>query len=290
MSYMHITNLYADQRVLMFRELFALEKVHGTSAHVAWKDGSVRLFAGGAKHETFAALFDLPALADLFRKLGHAEVTLFGEAYGGKLQGMRATYGEALRFIAFEAKVGATWLDVPNAEDVAGKLGQEFVPYRRISSTIEEVNGERDRDSEVATRRGCGAGKLREGIVLRPLVELSDNRGNRIVAKHKRDDFRETATPRAVDPTEAKVLADAEAIALEWCTDMRLQHVLDGLTVDGAAPGIERTGDVIKAMVEDVEREAGAEIVASKAARKAIGSAAARLFKAKLQGSLLESR
>jgi len=42
-GYLHIENLYrpAAQIILLFREVYALEKVHGTSAHVAWKQGKV---------------------------------------------------------------------------------------------------------------------------------------------------------------------------------------------------------------------------------------------------------
>ena len=39
MGYLHIDNLYKNQTVLAFRRCFALEKVHGTSAHIAWRDG-----------------------------------------------------------------------------------------------------------------------------------------------------------------------------------------------------------------------------------------------------------
>jgi hypothetical protein len=42
---------------------------------------------------------------------------------------------------------------------------------------------------------------------------------------------------------------------------------------------IENTGIVIKAMIEDVTREAKGEIVESKEAMRAIGSATARLYK-----------
>ena len=38
MGYRHIDNLYKDQRILLFRECFALEKIHGTSAHVSWTE------------------------------------------------------------------------------------------------------------------------------------------------------------------------------------------------------------------------------------------------------------
>ena len=30
MGYMHIDNLYKDQRILQFKECYALEKIHGT--------------------------------------------------------------------------------------------------------------------------------------------------------------------------------------------------------------------------------------------------------------------
>lgn len=34
MGYMHIDNLYKDARVLSFKHVYALEKIHGTSAHI----------------------------------------------------------------------------------------------------------------------------------------------------------------------------------------------------------------------------------------------------------------
>ena len=34
MGYLEIKNLYADARVLGFKEVYALEKIHGTSANV----------------------------------------------------------------------------------------------------------------------------------------------------------------------------------------------------------------------------------------------------------------
>ena len=37
MAYHHIDNLYRNQDVLLFKEVYALEKIHGTSAHVSFK-------------------------------------------------------------------------------------------------------------------------------------------------------------------------------------------------------------------------------------------------------------
>ena len=281
MGYLHIENLYrpAAQSILLFREVYALEKIHGTSAHIAWRtaDGNqvLTFFAGGESHTNFVALFDAAALTQALTALGHPDVVVFGEAYGGKQQGMRHTYGDKLRFIVFDVKIGETWLAVPDAEDVAKKLGLEFVPYHKVSTDLAALDAERDRPSEVAVRRGIVEPKPREGVVLRPLREFSLN-GHRVIVKHKGAAFSETKTPRPVaDPAKLAVLTAASAIADEWVTPMRLEHVLQRVPADdmSAAP------KVIAAMVEDVYREGKGEIVESREATAAIGRKTAELLK-----------
>ena len=281
MGYLHIENLYrpAAQSILLFREVYALEKIHGTSAHVGWHstDGNPQLtyFAGGESHTNFVALFDDAALRAAFIAIGHPDVIVYGEAYGGKQQGMRHTYGDKLCFIVFDVKIGETWLAVPDAEDVAKKLGLEFVPYHRVSADLAVLDAERDRPSEVAVRRGIVEPKPREGVVLRPLREFSLN-GHRVIVKHKGAAFSETKTPRPVaDPAKLAVLTAASAIADEWVTPMRLEHVLQRVPADdmSAAP------KVIAAMVEDVYREGKGEIVESREATAAIGRKTAELLK-----------
>jgi hypothetical protein len=288
MGYMHIDNLYKTQDILLFREAYALEKVHGTSAHVSISTTingplSISLFSGGEKQALFESLFDLQELSEKFLLLGRPQVRIYGEAYGGKCQGMRATYGGALRFIVFDVQIGDWWLDVPNAEQVATGLGLEFVPYAKVSTDLASLDAERDRDSEVAIRRGMGAGHKREGIVLRPLIEVTKNNGSRIIAKHKREEFSERSTPqKVVDPDKLAVLTAASAIASEWVTEMRLTHVLDQFP----DAGMEQMPDILRAMVADVEREATGEIIASKDARRAISSRTVALFKERLKANL----
>lgn len=286
MGYMHIENLYKSQAILMFKECFAMEKVRGTSAHITWKDGNVIYFAGVAKYETFVELFDDAALRDAFTELGHPEVTVYGEAYGGKIHGQSWRYGKALRFVAFEVQIGDAWLSVVNAESVATKLGFAFVHYRRVPCSLEDIDAERDAPSEEAKRAGMADQDYpREGVVLRPLVEVRMGGNHRVIAKHKRDEERETKTPRKVveGMDGFAVLEGAEKIATEWVTPTRLEHVLDKL---GGAPGMERTPDVIAAMTEDVLREGAGEIVDTKEARKAIGRAAVELFKKNIKARL----
>jgi len=296
MGYLHINNLYKDQKILNFKRCFALEKVHGTSAHIRCKrvdseigDPSLyelTFYSGGEKHERFVSLFDQEALKTAFTALGHDEVTVYGEAYGGSQQKMSHTYGPDLKFIVFDVQIGDTWLNVPNMDDVARKLGLEVVPWEECSTDLDVLNALRDKPSEVAMRHGMGNDKQREGIVLRPLEEMMTNNNHRVIVKHKIDKFGERNTPQSVhniDPNKLVVLAEATAIANEWVTEERLSHVVSHLTIDGVEPGIEKTGAVIKEMVADVYREAAGEIVESKEATAAIGKKAAQMFKQRLQ-------
>jgi hypothetical protein len=288
MSYASINNLYRDQSILRFRECYALEKIHGTSANVRWQDDKVWLSAGGEKAARFAAIFDEASLAERFAAIGHPTVTVFGEAYGGSQQKQTWRYGPALKFVAFEVKVGDTWLSVPNAHDVTTKLGLEFVHYVKVPTDLAALDAERDAPSEQAKRNGVEGDKPREGVVLRPLEEMIKTNGSRIIAKHKRDDERETATPRKViDPAQWEILSKASAVADEWVTATRLAHVVDKL---GQDVGMDRTGDVVRAMVADVVREGAGEFVDSKEARSAIGRKAAELFKLHVKSVLEEFR
>jgi len=283
-GYQSISNLYKEKQILAFKQVYALEKVHGTSAHIGYKKDEDKLFfySGGENRDRFIALFNQDDLLERFRKLaeehGVNRICLYGEAYGGKQQGMSHTYGQVLHFIAFDCNIDEKWLSVPQSEKVAMDLGVEFVPYELVETTEEALNFERDRDSIIAIRRGMGEGKKREGIVIRPPFEVITNNGERICAKHKREDFQEHKSPRSlnVDPV---VLDQAESIAEEWCVMNRLHHVIQHLTVNGKEPEMEQMRDIVSEMVRDIYREASGEIVQSKLVERAIGTKTVKLFK-----------
>lgn len=279
MAYLHIENLYKALEILSFRECFALEKIHGTSAHVHWSGEALRFFAGGVSHESFVALFDADALTSAFQANVEADCTIYGEAYGGKCQGMSKTYGPSLRFVAFDVKIGEAWLSVPQAHQIVSVCGLEFVHYVSVPTDLISLDAERDAPSVQAVRNGITEPRIREGVVLRPPFEALLNNGKRIIAKHKRPEFSERQSIPEIDPTKRQILESADAIAVEWVTPMRLEHVLDKI------PGekdMTLTGAVIQAMIEDVLREAAGEIVTEKAVQRAIGSRAAKLYKASL--------
>lgn len=267
---------------MLFKECYALEKIHGTGAYIGWKNKSIRFFPSGSKDSGFSALFDREELIRKFIETKHESIMVYGEAYGGKLQKMSETYGNELKFVAFDVEIGGTWLSVPKADSFVKWLGLEFVHYDCIPCTIDDLNRVRDSDSAQAARNGMGSGKIREGVVLRPLEEFTKNEGSRIISKYKREEFSETNTPRELTPEQQAVLSDAKDIAEEWATEMRLTHVLDKLNCE---PSSGNTGKVIAAMVEDIKREAAGEIVVSKEAISEIGKATAAMFKNRLKQS-----
>jgi len=285
MSYMEIKNLYCNRDIFLFKQCYSMEKIHGSSSHITWKENKISFFPGGCDYPGFVKLFNKEKLENLFvEQFGEKNAVIYGEVYGGRMQGMSDTYGKDLKFIVFEVKVGEySWLNVPSAEKVALSLGLEFVSYELINTDLEVLDAERDKLSVQAVRNGMGTDKQREGIVLRPLIEVRKNNGERIIAKHKAENFRETKTPRKLDSERLEILSKAEEISDEWCTEMRLTHVLDQFP----NPTIEQTGDVIRAMIADIEKEAGGEVENFKEAKKAIGKKTAEMFKSRIKHEVI---
>lgn len=292
MGYQKIQNLYKDKDILLVKRIYAMEKIHGSSAHIAFNAteaggaGSLHFYAGGCKHDSFVALFNQEAiLAKMVAAcpFPNAKVVVFGEVYGGKMQGMRETYGDQLRFIAFEVKIGDTWLCVPAAEKFVLNLGLEFVHYKEIDSTVAAIDAERDADSVQAVRNLNKPGMRREGVVLRPLEELTKNNGHRIMAKHIHPDFRENKTERKVDdPEKMRQFQEASAVVDEFCTPMRLTHVLSKIP-DHC---VEKMKIIIDAMVEDINTECADEFTPSANINRLIGTKTAKMYKALLNSSI----
>ena len=285
MGYMHIENLYKNRDILMFKECYAMEKIHGTSAHIWFSGGKIGFFSGGEPYEKFCKLFDVDVLLEKFTSVGADNIIIYGEAYGGRCQGMRETYGPDLRFIAFEVYINGCWLDVPKAEDVVRALGLEFVDYVRTTTDIDTLDSWRDAPSSQSVRNGIAEERKREGIVLRPIIELTKNNGQRIISKHKGAEFLETKSIRKLKDADLSVLLEACAIVEEWVTPMRFNHVIQKF---GKITDMKAAYKIIEAMVEDVEREGAGEIVLSKEVRSGISKRTVELYKQYIQKLLKE--
>lgn len=295
MGYLHIDNLYKDQTILMFKQCYALEKIHGTSAHISFRtvenllagtcEKVVNLFSGGEKYENFAKLFNEQFLLEKFKEIGVNEIIIYGEAYGGRQQGMSNTYGKELKFVVFDVRIGHCWLNVLKAEEITKQLGLEFVHYDLVDTNIETLDKYKEMPSIQARRNKVDDGdnpKLREGIVLRPLEEFIMNNGARVIAKHKNEIFAERQHQPKVTKDKLEVLTETNKIVDEWVTEMRLSHILDKFP----EYQISDTPNIISAMIEDISREAKGEILENKDVRRCVGKRTAIMFKERLKGAL----
>lgn len=221
-------------------------------------------------------------------KFPDTDVVVYGEAYGGKQQGMRATYGDNLKFIAFDVMINDVFLNVVNAYDVVYYMNLEFVYYTETVCEIDELVEERNKPSVQSVRNGIIEPKIKEGIVLRPPIEMQTSNGKRVIAKFKNEEFAEHSRPRKVKDVTVDY-TEANAIAEDWVNPMRLTHVIDQLisSRDNKNYSIEDTGKILQLMVEDIKSESVGEIEITRDVERAIKSKTASLFKTQLRNNLI---
>jgi len=167
------------------------EKVDGTNVRIMW-DGDKVKFGGKTDNaqmplnliEKLQELFGGEANEQLFEQTFSDEggVCLYGEGYGAKIQKGGGNYGD-VNFVLFDVKIGNTWLQRKDVEDIAKKLGIDVVPII-IEGTLLELS-DFIKNGFISTWGNFEA----EGIVATPEVTLLDNRGNRIITKLKCKDF-----------------------------------------------------------------------------------------------------
>lgn len=167
------------------------EKIDGTNIRVHW-DGHRVEFGGRtdraeisvALQKCLDTMFGGNENEQLFeQRFGDADVILFGEGYGPKIQKVGRLYRKNVSFILFDVLVGHTWLSRDEVEEVAKLFGIDVVPIVG-SGTLEEGV------SFVKTMPTSTIGDApMEGIVARPKVELKDQTGRRVIVKIKTVDF-----------------------------------------------------------------------------------------------------
>ena len=115
--------------------------------------------------------------------LGDEGLTLYGEGYGARIQKGGGNYKpDGVSFVLFDCYCGM-WLERPSVEDIAASVGLDIVPLIGQGTLHDMV--ERVKTGIVSKWGNFPA----EGIVARPVVEMSNRRGHRIITKLKTRDF-----------------------------------------------------------------------------------------------------
>ena len=170
------------------------EKIDGTNIGIYW-DGHKVHFQGRTERAQIPAhlldrlrdLFDGETNEQLFEQtFGETEVILFGEGYGYKIQNGGAYIPDRCDFILFDVYIvdGDLYLKREDVLEIAAIFQIDVVPVVGIGTLDEAV--EYVKGNPPST---IGSAQM-EGLVCRPIVELKDRRGNRIIVKVKARDFK----------------------------------------------------------------------------------------------------
>lgn len=171
------------------------EKVDGTNVRVFW-DGHTVTF-GGRTDKAQMPLELVNRLNDLFggeenaqmfeQTFGEKEVILYGEGYGRKIQNGGAYIPDGVDFILFDLMVGGNYQPRESVARAAKTFGIKCVPVVGCGTLEEAV-------AYVKTNPKSTMGECdMEGVVCRPIYELQDRCGNRIIVKIKWNDFKRLA-------------------------------------------------------------------------------------------------
>lgn len=168
------------------------EKIDGTNIRIYW-DGHKITFGGRTERAQIPSHL-LNKLSDMFlnneteelfeQKFGDREVILFGEGYGVKIQNGGA-YRSDVGFILFDVMIGDNYQSRESVEDIAKCFNLEIVPIIMYGTIQEAVDFVKTKPNST-----IGTAKM-EGLVGRPVIEMRDRCGNRMIVKIKVCDFKE---------------------------------------------------------------------------------------------------
>lgn len=177
-------------KYLANNDWFFTEKIDGTNIRIHW-DGHKVEFAGRTDRAQIpqelanylSRTFGSNEAEELFeQKFGETEVILFGEGYGPKIQNGGA-YRDSVSFILFDVLIGDIWLKRGSVEDIATAFGIDIVPIIFVGNIKKAVDFVKTKPKST-----IGTANM-EGVVGRPVIEMRDGLGKRVIVKIKVCDF-----------------------------------------------------------------------------------------------------
>lgn len=186
---------YRSTEVEMLKEIEweFTEKIDGTNIRIMW-DGHKVSFGGRTDnaqlpvplYERLQELFGGDVGEQMFEQVfGEDEAILFGEGYGAKIQKGGGNYkADGVDFILFDVKVGNSYLQRENAEEIAKKFSLDIVPIVWRGTIQEAV------DVVVSGLDSTFGNFKAEGVVGKPKVGLRKQNGDRVIVKIKAKDFK----------------------------------------------------------------------------------------------------
>lgn len=190
-EYTSINNLryYPD---LLDGELVVItEKLHGTNSRIGivdgqWMAGSHRVRRGEADELYWSPRKHAEHLVSTLAKK-HRQVVLFGEILGGDVQSLDYGYKGHEGYFAFDLMIDGRYVDYQSFVGLCAHYGVPVVPLFYVGPYAFGL-ARHYAQGNTALHGGDGL-HLREGVVVKPLVERHDPRIGRVVLKYVSDDF-----------------------------------------------------------------------------------------------------
>lgn len=189
-------------------EVSITEKIHGTNVRFGlirgeWMAGS-RLCQRARPANDALNFYWLPytieGVRELLESLGreHAAVILYGETYG-KVQSLKYGLPNSIAFRAFDLSVDGKYLGVDEFQGACSRFRIPMVPLlSRVPFSLQAVKDHSEGKTTID-----GAEHIREGVVVRPLVDrYSDYLRGRLILKYLGDSYL-LSKAREEDTTDA---------------------------------------------------------------------------------------
>lgn len=171
-------------------EVVATEKIHGTNARLGMIEGELmagsmsvrRLRPEVLEGSVYWGPLAIDGVRALIESLGqdHRQVILFGEVFGSKIQNLG--YGQekgTLGFRAFDLMLDGKYVSVDRFADLCAEFDVPAVPvlYRgRYDLSVIKTHSEGNTT--------LGSDHIREGVVVKPVVERVDPKVGRVCLKY----------------------------------------------------------------------------------------------------------
>lgn len=177
-------------KYLANNDWYFTEKIDGTNIRIHW-DGHKVEFAGRTDRAQIPKpLMDYLTITfgsmegeEMFeQKFGETDVILFGEGYGPGIQ-KGGAYRDNVSFILFDVLIGDIWLKRDSVEEIAIAFGIDIVPIIFVGNIKKAVDFVKTKPKST-----IGTANM-EGVVGRPVIEMKDRLGKRVIVKIKVCDF-----------------------------------------------------------------------------------------------------
>lgn len=166
------------------------EKIDGTNIRVIFDKDHQLVTFGGRKEKSQIPAHLWGSLVQMFpeRKFleqDYSSMTLYGEGFGKGIQKVGSAYNpDEASFILFDVKIGDYWLNTIDVFEVGTKLDIPLVPLVGYGPLALAVEWAREGFRSRLNHRMDA-----EGLVMRPVTQMFDRAGKRIIVKIKLRDF-----------------------------------------------------------------------------------------------------